>query len=63
MMSMEIGVVGPREELGDVSVVPSGDLGQRSSVQSSTGPLLFQTDGCISVDASGGENLSFALLP
>ena len=51
---LEIGLVGPREESTYVFVVPSGDPGCRSCVQSSTGPLHFQTDGCISVDTSSG---------
>lgn len=53
-ISLEIGLVGPREELTYVFVVPSGDHGWRSCVQSSTGPLHFQTDVCISVDTSSG---------
>lgn len=53
-ISLEIGLVGPREELTYVFVVPSGDPDWRSCVQSSTGPLHFQTDACISVDTSNG---------
>lgn len=63
MVSVEIGVAGPREELGAVSVALPGGPGQRSCVQSSSELLHPQTDGCISVDASSQENLSLALLP
>lgn len=63
MVSVEIGVVNPREEFGDRSVGLPGDSGQRSCVQSFSEPLHHQADGCISVDASTQENLSLALLP
>lgn len=63
MVSVEIGVTGPREELGDVSVALPGGPGQRSCVQFSSEPLHLRTDRCISVEASSQKNLSLALLP
>lgn len=44
MVSMGIGVVGPSEELGDVSVALSGGLEQRSCVCSS--PPGLSTTRC-----------------
>lgn len=61
MVSVEIGVTGPGEELGDMSVALPGGPGQGSCVQSSSEPLHRQTVGYISVDAFLGRRI-FPLL-
>lgn len=61
-MSGEIGVVGPREELGDVSIALSGAL-SRGTVLFLTGSLHCPSDGCIPVEAFSRENHSLTLLP
>lgn len=52
---------GSKRGIGDMSVALSGGPSQRNCVQSPMEPLYYQTDGCISVDASSGKNFPFAL--
>lgn len=60
-MSVEVGVVGPREELGDVSIALSGAV-SRGTVQLLTGSLHCPSGGCIPVEILSRENHSLTLL-
>lgn len=62
-MSVEVGVVGPREELGDVPIALSGAVISRGTVQLLTGSLHYPSGGCVPAEAFSRENHSLTLRP